>query len=58
MNGQVVNLRQARKSRARREKRADADASAARHGRTRTEAAREEDAARKAARHLDGHERQ
>ena len=57
MTGEVVNLRAARKARARDARRAEADANAARHGRTKAQRADEEAAAERAQRHLDGHER-
>lgn len=53
----VVNLNRFRKEKARAEKRAEADANAAKHGRTRAEKALEKARAEKAARDLDGHER-
>ena len=52
----VVNLRAARKARARAERRAEADVNAARHGRTKAERAAEDAARDRAARTLDGHE--
>lgn len=52
----VVNLRRARKAKARGEAARSADANAARHGRTKAERRAEEDAADRAARHVDGHE--
>lgn len=54
---EVVNLNRFRKEKARAEKRAEADANAAKHGRTRAEKALEKARAEKAARDLDGHER-
>ncbi len=58
MSGGVINLRTARKQRARVQKRAAGDANAARNGRSKAERAAE--AARAAAerRHLDGHKRE
>ena len=53
----VVNLRQARKARARDADRREADGNAARHGRTLAERRAEDAAAKAAARHLDGHRR-
>lgn len=53
----VVNLGRFRKEKARAEKRAEADANAAKHGRTRAEKALDKARAEKAARDLDGHER-
>ena len=58
MTGKVVNLRTARKARARMDARAEATANAARHGRTKAQKAEEDAAARRAVRHLDGHERE
>ncbi|KIT15939.1 DUF4169 family protein [Jannaschia aquimarina] len=58
MSGKVVNLRAARKARTRDAKRAEADANAARHGRTKAQKAEEDAAAHRARRHLDGHERE
>ena len=55
MSGAPVNLRRARKARARAAGRAEADAAAMRHGRTKAErdsAAREKD---RAVRHLEHH---
>ncbi len=58
MTGKPVNLRRARKQKARDEARAEADASAARHGQTKAErtlrAARQDLEARR----LDGHRRE
>ncbi len=58
MAGKPVNLRRARKQKAREEARAEADANAARHGQTKAErtlrAARENLEARR----LDGHRRE
>ena len=53
--GDVVNLRMARKRRARAEKAADAEASRARHGRTGAEKKRDRMRDEALARHLDGH---
>ena len=50
----VINLRQARKDRDRADKRAKADANAAKFGRTKTQKATEKDAAERTAKHLDG----
>ncbi len=50
----VINLRQARKDRDRAEKRANADANAAKHGRTKAQKAVEKADADRAAKHLDG----
>jgi hypothetical protein len=54
----VVNLKAARKARARAEAKAAADANAAKFGRTRAEKALEEAEADKARRDLDGHHRE
>lgn len=54
----VVNLRQARKARKRAEKRRDADANAAKFGRTKAEVRKERTEAEKAVRDLDGHRRE
>lgn len=58
MTGEVVNLRQRRKAATRQAAKVQADANAAKFGRTRAE--REAEAARagKAARDLDGHRRE
>ncbi len=53
----VVNLNRFRKEKARAERRAEADANAVKHGRTKAEKALEKARAEKAARDLDGHER-
>lgn len=53
----VVNLNRFRKEKARAEKRAEADANAAKHGRTKAEKALDKARAEKTARTLDGHER-
>ena len=53
----IVNLRQARKRRERGAQKADADANAALHWRTRAERAAQEAAGKKAESHLDGHKR-
>ncbi len=53
----VVNLNRFRKEKARAERRAEADANAAKHGRTKAEKALDQARAEKAARDLDGHER-
>ena len=57
MTGKVVNLRSARKARARAEDRASADANAARHGRSKAQRALEEAEALRARRLLDDHVR-
>ena len=54
---EVVNLRQAKKQAARKAARSAADANAAKHGRTKAERELEAARADKAARDLDGHER-
>lgn len=53
----IVNLRQARKARARAEARAEADQNAARFGRSRTARASDKAQAERAERLLDGHRR-
>lgn len=53
--GQVVNLRRARKRKARDEARRDGDASAARHGRTKGEAARQDAERAQEDRRHEGH---
>jgi phage protein D len=55
---QVINLRQARKDKARSTARAQADANAAKHGRSKAERLREQTKADKARAHLDGHMRE
>ncbi|SIO26528.1 protein of unknown function [Rhodovulum sp. ES.010] len=55
MAGGVVNLRAARKAKARAEKRARGDANAAKHGRTRARKAAEEADAACARKTLDAH---
>lgn len=50
----VINLRQARKDRDRAEKRAKADANAAKYGRTKAQKAVEKADADRAEKHLDG----
>ncbi len=57
MSGKVVSLSRARKTRARDDKRRQADANAARHGRTKAERAADEAATARRDRHLDNHER-
>ncbi len=54
----VVNLRQARKARARDAAKREADANAARHGRTKGQKAREAADKARAEAHLDGHRRE
>ncbi len=58
MTGGVVNLRTARKQRARARKRADGDASAAKHGRSGAERRAEAQRVQAEKRHLDGHKRE
>jgi len=53
--GEVINLRQARKAKARAEKEAKAQENRARFGRTRAEKQRDADAAERGARTLEGH---
>ena len=57
MSGAPVNLNRLRKQKARAEKRARADENAVRFGRTKAEKTLERTRAEKAARDLDGHER-
>lgn len=58
MSAEIINLRQARKQRERNEKDARAAENRARFGRTKAERALEDDAQARAARTLDGHERE
>jgi len=58
MAGGVVNLRQARKAKARAGKRAKGDENAAKFGRTKDQRAREEADATRAREALDGHKRE
>ena len=53
----VTNLNRFRKQKARDEKRAEADANAVKHGRTKAQKSLEDARAEKAARNLDGHRR-
>lgn len=53
----IVNLNRFRKEKARADRRAEADANAAKHGRTKAEKALEKARVEKAARDLDAHER-
>ena len=53
----VTNLNRFRKQKARDEKRAEADANAVKHGRTKAQKSLEDARAEKAARSLDGHRR-
>ncbi|MEX3015207.1 DUF4169 family protein [Gymnodinialimonas hymeniacidonis] len=57
MTGKVVSLSRARKSRARDEDRRQADANAAKHGRTKAERLADETRDAKATRNLDAHKR-
>jgi len=57
VSGKVVNLSRARKARARDDKRRQADANAAKHGRSKAERQAGQEQAERAKRHLDGHER-
>lgn len=54
---QITNLNRFRKHKARDETRKEADANAARFGRTKAQKAAEAEEARRAARHLDDHKR-
>jgi hypothetical protein len=56
--GDVVNLRQARKARARKDAAVEADANRALHGRTRAEREAQESDAQRAGRLLDGAKRE
>jgi Domain of unknown function (DUF4169) len=58
MSAEVVNLRQARKARDKAAARVEADANAARHGRSKADRQRQEAEADAAARALDGHRRE
>ena len=51
----VTNLNRFRKQKARDDKRAEADANAVKHGRTKAQKSLEDARAEKAARNLDGH---
>jgi hypothetical protein len=55
---EIVNLRQAKKQAARKAARVEADANAAKHGRTKGERDLEKTRAEKAAKALDGHKRE
>ncbi len=57
MSDTPINLNRARKERARAEKRAKADANAAKFGRSKADKAQEADAAARAATRLDEHKR-
>ncbi len=54
----VINLRQVRKDKTRRDARAQADVNAVKHGRSKSERAREQLEADKARTHLDAHQRE
>jgi hypothetical protein len=56
--GEVVNLRTVKKQAARRAARSEADANAAKHGRTKAERDLEKARAEKAAKALDAHKRE
>ncbi|MBM2577959.1 DUF4169 family protein [Jannaschia sp. Os4] len=58
MTGKVVNLRAVRKDRARADRRAEGDANAARHGRSRAQKAAEDADRARVERNLDQHERE
>ena len=58
MTAKIVNLSRARNTRARDDKRRQADANAARFGRTKAERDADAQAAEKATRHLDQHKRE
>ena len=58
MTAKIVNLSRARKSRARDDKRRQADANAARFGQTKAEREAAARATEKAAKHLDQHKRE
>lgn len=58
MSAEIINLRQARKQRERDEKDARAAENRARFGRSKADRALEDDAQARAARSLDGHERE
>lgn len=58
MTGKIVNLRRARKRKAREQARAEADANAARHGQTKAEQTLCEAREDLEARRLDGHRRE
>ena len=57
MTGKVVSLSRARKTREREDKRRQADANAAKHGRTKADKVADAAEANKAERDLDGHRR-
>lgn len=58
MTGKVVNLNRWKKARARDEKRAEAEENAARHGRNKTEKAKDAAAKARDEKHLDDHKRE
>jgi hypothetical protein len=53
----IINLRTERKQKARADKRKQADANAARHGRTKAEKKQQKETDERLNRHLDSHER-
>ena len=55
---EIINLRRARKARARDQAATEAATNRMRHGRTKAETARDELAEARARRHLDGHRRE
>ncbi|HAV48948.1 MULTISPECIES: DUF4169 family protein [Brevundimonas] len=55
---EIINLNRARKARAKAESKAAAEASRARHGRTRADRTGQDAARNRADRHLDGHKRE
>lgn len=57
MSGTIINLRQARKAKARANKDQAADENRRRHGRTKAEKEAEKSVSDKADQHLDGHKR-
>jgi hypothetical protein len=57
VTGKVVNLNRARKTRARDDRKRQADANAAKHGRTRAERTRDQHEANRARQVLDDHVR-
>jgi len=58
VTARVINLRQWRKDRVRDDRRRVADGNAAKHGRTKSERAAEDDARARAEKHLDEHKRE
>lgn len=55
---EIINLRQKRKQAARAQARAESDANAAKHGRSKADKARDKAIADKSERYLDGHRRE